>query len=297
MVSILEKKIHARSTQPLEEPVHVPRIDGGLDDRERTREQELALRVRSEKTNSPHRGCVGAVASMVEPGKVVGFRWPVDAHGHAGTRLGKEIEQLLAEKGSVGLDTDGVATRRQLSPQAMQKCGELVEAQQQRFPSMENDCEACVLPSSLVDQSIAEGLRDLAMHALWLKAPSGIGPLIHVAVRAVDVAPARGLDENRVEPTHGRHATIGIGRAIDPDCVGCGRGHRRPRHAFRSAPPPSDGRGRDAWRHQRMRPRGTEGGSRRQATWRKIAERGSPCSCLQGSLRGVGAYDDDATKR
>ena len=216
MVSVLEKKIHARSPQRLEELVHEPRIDGGLDDRERTGEEEFTLGVCSEKANTPNRGRVRALAAMVEPGKIVDWRRPVDAYGHAGTCFGKEIEQLLAEKRSVGLDTDGMAMRSQMSPQATKKCSELIEAQQQRFPSVENDREARLLPSGVFDQSLAESLHDLAMHAFGLKAPRGVRPAVHVAVGAVDIAPTRGLDENRVQPAGGRRIAVDHGKDYRP---------------------------------------------------------------------------------
>ena len=137
-----------------------------------------------------------------------------------------------------------------MSPQTAQQCRELVESEQQRLSTMENDREPCLLASGLLDQPLADGLRHVAAHALGLKAPSSVRPLVDVAVGAVDVAPAGGLDENRVQPAGGVHAEVERRTAIDLDCAGCGHGHSGLRRASRSAPPPSDGRGRGASRRE-----------------------------------------------
>ena len=107
MVSVLEEKIHARGARRFEELVHEPRTDGGLDDRERAGEQEFALGVGSKTLNAPHGGGVCAPTAMVQTGEIVGFRRSIDADGHAGTGLGKEVEEVLAEERPVGLDADG----------------------------------------------------------------------------------------------------------------------------------------------------------------------------------------------
>ena len=77
--------------------LHEPRTDGGLDNRERAGEQEFALGVRSKKLNPPYGGGVCAPTAMVQAGEIVGFRRSVNADGHAGTPLGKEVEKVLAE--------------------------------------------------------------------------------------------------------------------------------------------------------------------------------------------------------
>jgi len=54
------------------------------------------------------------------------------------------------------------------------------------------------------------------------------------------------LEVDHMTYPYGVHAAVGCGTAIGRDCVDCGRGHSGLRRVFRSAPPPSDGRGRGA---------------------------------------------------
>ena len=108
---------------------------------------------------------------------------------------------------------------------------------------MENDCESHGLPPGLFDQSVSYRCQHLWAHPLGLCAPRGIGSLVHVAVRAVHVAPACSLYENRVELALSVGPTASASRAIYPDCDGCGRGHMQPLRVFHFGPRLADGIG------------------------------------------------------
>ena len=155
--------------------------------------------------DTPRGGCERALAAVVHPGEIVRFRWAVDADGHAGACLGKEVQVPPGKERSIGLDTDGMTFGGKLRPQAAEQFGKLGEAEQQRFTPVEDDREPRLLAFRLLDEAVADGGQHVSTHAFRLKTPSGIRPPVHVAVRAVEVAPARGLDEDRVYAARGVH--------------------------------------------------------------------------------------------
>ena len=193
--------------------------DGRLDDRQGPGEQELVLGVRRETADTSHRVLVGAPSAVVQPGQVVRLPRTVDADGHARPGLGKQVEKFLGEERPVGLNADWVALGSQLGSQAAKQLGEPMVAEQERLAPVQNDREARILPLGLIDQPVTDGGHHLQAHALRLRAPSRVRPLVDVAVRAIEVAPARGLDEDRVESACRAHVAVARATATGPDCA------------------------------------------------------------------------------
>ena len=82
--------------------------------------------------------------------------------------------------------------------QAAQQPGERVKADQQRLAAVQDDREAGLLAVGLFDQPAAHCIEHHSVHALGLPAPCGVRSLVHVAISAIEIAAACGLDEDRV---------------------------------------------------------------------------------------------------
>ena len=63
---------------------------------------------------------------------------------------------------------------------------------------MQDDREARLLAVGLFDQPAAHRIEHRGIHALGLPAPCGVRSLVHVAIAAIEIAAACGLDEDRV---------------------------------------------------------------------------------------------------
>ena len=87
----------------------------------------------------------------------------------------------------------------------MEQLGESAVAEQERLAAVEDDRETRLLASGLFDEPVTDGGSHLSAHALRLSAPGGVRSVVDVAVGAVEVAPTRGLDEDRVHPSRGIH--------------------------------------------------------------------------------------------
>ena len=84
---------------------------------------------------------------------------------------------------------------------------------------MKDYCIPYALPVGMLDQPFVNRGQNRRRHALGLKAPGGVRPLIHVAVRAIDIAAARGLQKNRVELALDDHVVSYAGQPLSAPVV------------------------------------------------------------------------------
>ena len=133
--------------------------------------------VGGQKADTFYRGREGALAAAVQAAKVVHRRRPVDADGHAGTRLGKEVEKLAGQEGAVGLNADGMALGGEPCPETAEQRSERVGSEQQGLAPVQDDREPGLLAFGLLDESVTEspspprGACAWAEGATWCPAP------------------------------------------------------------------------------------------------------------------------------
>jgi hypothetical protein len=138
---------------------------------------------------------------MIDTMAIMHTGGPIEADADPDIIPCANVDDRVGQQEAVGLEMEARAGTDPRSHDVARAL-KLRSADEQGFAAVKDDAKRALLRGDQMRQLVCEREDRPLKHSLWLIAPRFVAHVVDVAIIAVEVAPARQLDENGVDDDH-----------------------------------------------------------------------------------------------